>query len=71
YWQIMKSTGLENGTVFLYKCTDTYSPEHEGSVLWNDPLLAIDWNVDAPILSAKDQDGPAFTDFNSPFIYEK
>lgn len=62
---------LENGTVFLYKCTDTYSPEHEGSVLWNDPLLAIDWNVDVPILSAKDQDGPAFADFNSPFIYEK
>jgi len=62
---------LENCTVFLYKCTDTYSPEHEGSVLWNDDSLSIDWKIDAPILSAKDQVGKAFTTFNSPFTYEK
>ena len=61
---------LEDGTVFLYKCTDSYSPEHEGSILWDDATLAIDWKIDRPILSAKDQEGPAFTDFNSPFSYE-
>ena len=62
---------LENDTVFLYKCTDTYSPEHEGSLLWNDPDLGIDWGVSAPKLSAKDQIGPVLKAFDSPFTYEK
>jgi dTDP-4-dehydrorhamnose 3,5-epimerase len=40
---------------FLYKTTDYYAPEHERSLLWNDPALAIDWPLDgAPLLSAKD-----------------
>ena len=62
---------LENDTVFLYKCTDTYSPEHEGSLLWNDPDLGIDWGVSAPKLSEKDQIGPVLKAFDSPFSYEK
>ncbi|PLS85641.1 MAG: dTDP-4-dehydrorhamnose 3,5-epimerase [Actinobacteria bacterium] len=37
-----------------YKCTDYYHPEAERSVLWNDPDLGIDWPVEAPLLSAKD-----------------
>ena len=28
---------LEDGTDFLYKCTDFYAPEHERTLLWNDP----------------------------------
>lgn len=62
---------LEDDTVFLYKCTDTYSPEHEGSILWNDPSLGIDWGVEDPKLSAKDEAGPLLKDFSSPFTYEK
>ncbi|MEC8458413.1 MAG: dTDP-4-dehydrorhamnose 3,5-epimerase, partial [Bacteroidota bacterium] len=62
---------LEDDTVFLYKCTKTYSPEHEGNILWNDPALAIDWGVENPKLSKKDEEGPLLKDFNSPFIYEK
>ncbi|MBJ7899941.1 MAG: dTDP-4-dehydrorhamnose 3,5-epimerase [Cyanobacteria bacterium RI_101] len=46
---------------FLYKTTDFYAPQHERTLLWNDPELAIDWQLSrlplAPILSAKDQDG--------------
>jgi dTDP-4-dehydrorhamnose 3,5-epimerase len=39
----------------LYKATDFYAPEHERSILWNDPALAIRWPLEgAPILSAKD-----------------
>jgi dTDP-4-dehydrorhamnose 3,5-epimerase len=39
----------------LYKTTDYYSPEHERSLLWNDPSLAIDWPFEgAPNLAAKD-----------------
>jgi dTDP-4-dehydrorhamnose 3,5-epimerase len=42
---------------FLYKTTDYYAPQYERSLLWNDPDLAIAWNVAEPILSAKDQAG--------------
>lgn len=40
---------------FTYKCTDYYYPDDEGGVAWNDPEIGIDWPLDAPTLSAKDQ----------------
>ncbi len=45
---------------FLYKTTDYWYPEHERSVVWNDPDLAIDWPLDgaAPQLAAKDAQAP-------------
>lgn len=43
---------------FLYKTTDYWSPQHERTIAWNDPELAIDWPLsDAPLLAAKDQAG--------------
>jgi dTDP-4-dehydrorhamnose 3,5-epimerase len=51
---------LEDGTDFLYKCTDFYAPEHEHAILWNDPEIGIIWPLPthaAPILSAKDSAG--------------
>ena len=41
---------------FLYKTTDYYAPEHERSIAWNDPTLAIAWPEmgEPPRLSAKD-----------------
>ena len=45
----------------LYKATDFYSPEHERTVVWNDPQLKIDWQLDGePVISAKDQRGLLF-----------
>jgi len=42
----------------LYKATDFYAPQHERSLLWNDPDLDINWQLTGtPILSAKDQAG--------------
>ncbi len=58
---------LEDNTVFFYKCTNVYNKESEGSILWNDPDLNIDWKVENPILSEKDKTGPPFKDFVSPF----
>jgi dTDP-4-dehydrorhamnose 3,5-epimerase len=47
----------------LYKTTDYWAPEHERSILWNDPYLGIDWPIDAtPLLSAKDQNGKLLAD---------
>ena len=39
---------------FLYKCTDFYAPEDEYGLRWDDPRLAIDWQITAPMLSEKD-----------------
>jgi len=49
---------------FLYKTTDYWAPEHERSILWNDPDLAIDWplNGNTPLLSNKDQEAKRFCD---------
>jgi dTDP-4-dehydrorhamnose 3,5-epimerase len=60
---------LEDNTVFCYKCTNYYHKESEGSVLWNDPELNIDWNVDNPKLSDKDEAGELLKDFKSPFTF--
>jgi dTDP-4-dehydrorhamnose 3,5-epimerase len=47
----------------LYKATDYYAPEHERTLVWNDPDLKIDWEVEGePIVSAKDQRGVALHD---------
>jgi dTDP-4-dehydrorhamnose 3,5-epimerase len=45
----------------LYKQTAYYAPEHERSLLWNDPRLGIDWPLaDDPTLSEKDRAGLPF-----------
>jgi dTDP-4-dehydrorhamnose 3,5-epimerase len=54
---------MSESAEFVYKCTDYYAPEHEVSLLWNDPALAIQWPlVDGviPNLSAKDKVGLSF-----------
>jgi len=49
---------------FEYKCTDYYDPADEGSLLWNDPDLAIEWPIEDVQLSEKDQHAPTFKDFD-------
>ncbi len=58
---------LEDDTIFSYKCTDTYHPETEGGILWNDRDLGIDWMVENPTLSDKDKVHQPFSLFISPF----
>jgi dTDP-4-dehydrorhamnose 3,5-epimerase len=41
--------------LFMYKCTDSYAPEAEGGIIWNDPDLGIEWPIERPALSAKDE----------------
>ncbi len=43
---------------FLYKTTDYWAPQHERTLLWNDPDLAIAWPLAGePILAVKDRAG--------------
>ena len=59
---------LEDDTIFAYKCTNVYNKESEGSILWNDPDINIEWNIKNPILSEKDKISPLFKNFETPFI---
>ena len=58
---------LEDNTIFSYKCTSAYSKNHEMNLLWNDPLLNVDWGITSPLLSDKDKMGQPFENFDSPF----
>lgn len=44
---------------FLYKATDYWAPEHERSLLWNDPAVGIEWPLEGitPLLKPKDENG--------------
>jgi len=43
---------------FLYKTTDYYAPEHERTLLWNDPAVGVEWPLEgAPVLKPKDAAG--------------
>ena len=58
---------LTEDTEVQYKCTDFYSPEHDGAVRWDDPQIGIDWGISAPILSDKDAKAPLLAGIASPF----
>jgi len=55
---------LEDGTDFMYKCTDIYAPQFERSLLWSDPTVAIDWPLEGrdPLVAAKDAAATLFAD---------
>lgn len=61
---------LEDDTYFTYKCTNVYSKEHDRGVLWNDPALGIDWQIENPIVSEKDQKHPLFADISKEFEFK-
>jgi len=46
---------LSERALFSYKCTDFYSAPSEFGIAWDDPDIGIDWPIDSPQLSAKDQ----------------
>lgn len=47
---------LSDSAELLYKATDYYAPEHERAIRWDDPVIGIDWPIEAPpLLSVKDR----------------
>jgi dTDP-4-dehydrorhamnose 3,5-epimerase len=59
---------LSDEAIFSYKCTEYYNKESERSILFNDPDLAIDWNVEKPIVSDKDLNALTFRQFKSQYL---
>jgi len=61
---------LSDEAIFQYKCDNYYAPQAEGSLLWNDPDLKIDWKIEADkvILSEKDKTGPLLKELEKIFI---
>ncbi len=53
---------LSETAEFFYKCDNFYSREHEGGIVYNDPSLNIDWEIDEGdiILSDRDRNMPRF-----------
>lgn len=68
--QIWVPAGFAHGFVVtsqsaecLYKTTDYWAPEHERSIIWNDPAIGIEWPLSgAPMLSGKDSQGKLLAD---------
>jgi len=58
---------LEEDTVFAYKCSNIYHKDSERSILFNDKILNINWNIENPIVTDKDLQAIDFNDFISPF----
>ena len=56
---------LQDDTHFLYKTTDYYAKECEGSILWNDPALAIQWpELGKLIINQKDREASTLADLH-------
>ena len=63
---------LQPDSEIIYKCSDYYAPETEGSVRWDDPDIGIEWPfaADEAILSEKDLVAPLLAELVSPFTWE-
>ncbi len=62
---------LSEEAIFQYKCDNLYAPQSEGAIAWNDPDIAIDWQLPAEdvLLSAKDANHPQLKDTTDLFDY--
>ena len=49
--------------IFTYKCTNYFNKAAEGSLVWNDKDLNIQWNTESPSLSEKDENAETLAEF--------
>lgn len=61
---------LSEEAIVCYKCTNLYSQKDEKGILFNDPDLNIDWEIENPIVSDRDKQHISFKDISRDFIYE-
>lgn len=60
---------LSDEALVYYKCSAYYDPEGERGLYWDDPKLDIDWKVDNPIVSEKDQNQPLFNEISKEDLF--
>ena len=60
---------LSDNATLIYKTTALYSPQHDSGIRWNS--VDISWPDDNPIVSKRDREFLGFSDFSSPFIFQK
>lgn len=72
--QLMIPRGFGHGFVtltdeveFLYKADNYYAPEADGGIRWNDPEIGVEWGINNPILSAKDEKNPFLSELGEVF----
>ena len=58
---------LEENSLLNYKCTNYYNQASEDAIAWNSVNLGINWGIENPIVSDKDQIAKDFSTFVSPF----
>ena len=58
---------LEENSLLNYKCTNYYNQASEDAIAWNSGNLGINWGIENPIVSDKDQIAKDFSTFVSPF----
>lgn len=64
---------LEDDTIFSYKCTNLYNKDSERGVMWNDPDINVDWQLEKygikePIISDKDSKNVLLKDIEKDFV---
>ena len=60
---------LSDDSEILYKSDNIYNPEFEGTIMWNDPDVNIEWPFSDPILSEKDKSNMSFKEFVQKYKY--
>lgn len=63
---------LMDDTEIVYKCSDYYAPDCDRALMFDDPVLGIDWGIDrsAAVVSDKDAAAPSLEDLDNPFVYK-
>lgn len=58
---------LTDEVEFLYKADSYYAPEADGGIRWNDPDIGVEWGIENPILSVKDEKNPFLKELGEVF----
>lgn len=58
---------LTDDVEFLYKADNYYAPEADGGIRWNDPAIGVEWGVENPVLSEKDEKNPFLNEIDPIF----
>ena len=59
---------LEDDTIFCYKCTEVYAPNHQVGIMWNDPDIGIGGSIMQPDLSDKDANALSFQEYVNQYV---